>query len=133
VARGGGTLGALAALPIGWLLAPVYWPVRLGLVGLLTLASFWVAQVYVADSSDEDPQEVVLDELVGCLLALQFAGRDLVAMLIAFALFRVFDIAKPWPIGALERRVKGGIGVMLDDVAAGLIAGLLTLCYCLLT
>jgi phosphatidylglycerophosphatase A len=111
----------------------VYWPVRLGLVGLLTLASFWVAQVYVADSSDEDPQEVVLDELVGCLLALQFAGRDLVAMLIAFALFRVFDIAKPWPIGALERRVKGGIGVMLDDVAAGLIAGLLTLCYCLLT
>lgn len=132
VPRGGGTLGALAALPLGWLLAPLDLVLRLGVVALLVLLSLVVAQVYVADCQSEDPQEVVLDELVGCLVALQFGDWRLVPVVIAFVLFRLFDIAKPWPVGLLDRRVKGGLGVMLDDLVAGLMAGLVVLAHRLL-
>lgn len=127
--RGGGTLGALAALPLGGLLAWFGLGQRLLVVSLLVAGGTLAAQIYVRGGDVDDPQEIVLDELLGCLLALQWAAWRLDQVLLAFVLFRLLDIVKPWPINALERRVKGGVGVVLDDLVAGLFAGLLVWVY----
>jgi len=67
----------------------------------------------------------VVDEIVGQWLAfLPVANFDLLWFVTAFALFRLFDVLKPWPIRVLDRRIKGGFGVMLDDVLAGIFAAL---------
>lgn len=69
-----------------------------------------------------DPGVVVIDEVVGQLIALTAAPLHPLAALAGFALFRLFDILKPFPVGWLDRRLHGGLGIMLDDVAAGLLA-----------
>jgi phosphatidylglycerophosphatase A len=79
----------------------------------------------------QDPSQVVIDEVAGCWLALailppgQASAAPLWAAGIAFLSFRVFDIAKPWPLNWLER-LPGSAGIMADDLAAGLLAGILT-------
>lgn len=72
-----------------------------------------------------DPREVVIDELAGLFVALFFIPHQARAFLIAFLLFRFFDILKPWPIRALEK-IRGSLGIMLDDLLAGLLANLIT-------
>ena len=69
-----------------------------------------------------DPGVVVIDEIVGVLIALAAVPLHPVAALAGFALFRLFDIAKPFPVGWVDRHLHGGLGIMLDDVAAGLYA-----------
>ena len=76
-------------------------------------------------SGHQDPQFIVVDEVAAQWLVLVAAPLDWRAYLAAFLLFRVFDIMKPWPARAIERRVAGGLGIMLDDVAAALYAILL--------
>ncbi len=68
-----------------------------------------------------DPGMVVIDEIVGQLIALALAP-NLLAAVAGFVLFRFFDILKPFPVGWLDRRIHGGLGIMLDDAAAGLMA-----------
>ena len=67
-----------------------------------------------------DHPEIVFDEIVGYLLALTAVPTSVGWLLLSFVLFRFFDIAKPWPINWLDRRVHGGFGVMLDDLVAGI-------------
>ncbi|MCW5200226.1 phosphatidylglycerophosphatase A [Desulfobulbus sp. F4] len=69
-----------------------------------------------------DPGIVVIDEIVGQLIALFLAPAHPLAALAGFALFRFFDILKPFPVGWLDQHIHGGLGIMLDDVAAGLLA-----------
>jgi phosphatidylglycerophosphatase A len=69
-----------------------------------------------------DPSLVVIDEIVGQLITLFMAPLHPLSAIAGFALFRFFDILKPFPIGWLDRRIHGGLGIMLDDVAAGLLA-----------
>ncbi|MGF1463298.1 MAG: phosphatidylglycerophosphatase A [Maricaulaceae bacterium] len=87
---------------------------------IVTVFGVWTSDQYCKKSGVADPSEVVIDEAAGQLLALAAIGpegwTDWVA---AFFLFRAFDIVKPWPISRLER-FPGGLGVMLDDLAAGL-------------
>jgi phosphatidylglycerophosphatase A len=78
-------------------------------------------------SGSKDPGFIVVDEIAAQLLVLAAAPHDWRAYAAAFLLFRVFDIAKPWPVHAVERRVVGGLGIMLDDVVAALYAVLLLL------
>ena len=73
-------------------------------------------------SGHKDPGFIVIDEVAAQLLVLVAAPLDWRAYAASFVLFRVFDIAKPWPVRAIERRVEGGLGIMLDDVAAALYA-----------
>ncbi|MCP4328845.1 MAG: phosphatidylglycerophosphatase A [Alphaproteobacteria bacterium] len=119
-----GTWGSLAALPFGILLL-----VYTGAAGLFAAAVVlffvgkWAADVYVRLSGDEDPGPVVVDEVVGqwlCLMAIHTGAWW--EFVLAFLLFRVFDILKPWPVDWAERRFAAGLGVMLDDVFAGLYA-----------
>ncbi len=120
---GPGSLGAVIALPIAWLLQDQ--PVWLWAVVLVvsSIASIWVVDLYTKTQPSKDPQEVVLDETIGCLITLAFVPWEFFWVLGAYVAFRFFDMAKPGPIGILDRKAPGGYGVMLDDIAAGLIAG----------
>ncbi len=118
-----GTVASLAALALAW-------PIALagGHYGLAVAAAVasvlgtWGCERYARETGRDDPSECVVDELAGQWIACAFAPVSLWAFALAFVLFRALDIAKPWPISRLED-IPGGIGIMADDLAAGLIAG----------
>ena len=91
----------------------------------VTVAGRWAADVDAARSGADDPGEVVIDEVAGQWLALVPVALDLRLYAVAFLAFRFFDIVKVWPAGWLDRNLKGGWGIMLDDLAAGIYAGAL--------
>lgn len=126
-----GTFGTLAALPLFLLLQPLGWPVYAGLL----LAATWLG-VYLCDYAGKylgvsDHGAIVWDEFVGLWLTLFMVPAGWLWLLYGFVLFRLFDIAKPWPIGWADRQVKGGLGVMLDDILAGLMALVVLQCSAL--
>lgn len=114
-----GTFGTLAGVALAWVL-PSDLAVVACAVGLTVAA---LPLVRVAERESEDPGWFVLDEVAGYLVAVAFVPRSWTVLAAAFVLFRVFDIWKPWPVRAAER-VRGGWGVMLDDLVAGLYANL---------
>ena len=117
-----GTWGTLVGIPLFLLLAP------LPLVGYLlaTLALFglgvWVCDKTGRELGVHDHGAIVWDEVVGYLVTMTAVPANWQWLLAGFLLFRLFDILKPWPIRWLDRRVGGGLGVMVDDVAAGVMA-----------
>lgn len=121
-----GSLTALAAAP--WCFTPLPLSARLGVLGLVLAAGTWAASRAEKALGRKDPGCVVVDELLGQWTA--FAPFHLAGMTVSapvelfalFVLFRAFDILKPWPIRAVDRKVPGGLGVMLDDLVAGLFA-----------
>ncbi len=116
-----GTWGSLAALPLAWLLHMAGGSLAVaGGAAVLFLAGWWAAEQVVRHSDDGDPSYVVIDEVAGQLVALAAVPLDPVLYAAAFLGFRAFDILKPWPVGWADRAVKGGLGVMLDDLFAGL-------------
>jgi phosphatidylglycerophosphatase A len=125
--KGPGTAGSLAALLIAWLLVRYagFSPLSLGVLGLLTIApAIWASDVTARESGLKDPQIVVIDEVVGQWITLAGAMRlNWISWLVAFLLFRAFDIWKPPPVRQLER-VKGGAGIVLDDAMAGIYGAL---------
>ena len=74
-----------------------------------------------------DPSQIVVDEVSGQLITLMFIPPETMWYIIGFILFRFLDIKKPWPIRWLDRNIKGGIGIMLDDIVAGIFAGMILL------
>ncbi|GEO82716.1 phosphatidylglycerophosphatase A family protein [Pararhodospirillum oryzae] len=121
-----GTMGSAAALPFAWGLMWAFGPWGLGVATVLvTVLGIWACNAHVRRTGEQDPGRIVIDEVAGQWLTLLPAPLDPVSYLIGFALFRLFDITKPWPVGALDRGLKGGLGIMLDDIAAGVYAGVL--------
>jgi phosphatidylglycerophosphatase A len=121
--KGSGTAGAVTAIPFGWWLAQVDPIPRALILTAATGLSIAVAYWYMAGrKGDLDPKEVVLDEHIGVLIAFAVVPWEWPWVAAAFGLFRLFDIWKPWPVGWLDRTMKNPAGVMLDDVAAGLMA-----------
>lgn len=121
-----GTVGSIGALLVAVLVPSEVYPLAIGgLAAAAALAGPAVADRMIAagGGSDPDPQHFVLDEAAGMWIALlRFEKPEhWTVYAAAFVLFRALDIAKPWPIGRLER-AHGGLGVMLDDLAAGAIA-----------
>lgn len=118
-----GTVASIAALPPAWLIAMFggRWLLMVAAIAALAIGA-WASEVYARETKSTDPSECVIDELAGQWIACAFAPLSLPAYALAFLLFRVFDIAKPWPIRRVER-LHGGIGIMFDDVAAALMAG----------
>lgn len=109
----------------------------------LFIIGTYCTEVYIADMKDKDPPEVIIDEVVGQMLTIilcsfsvtfisssttttqsgMMAYRELIVLfLMPFVLFRVFDILKPWPINWLDENIPGGLGVMIDDIAAAIFA-----------
>jgi phosphatidylglycerophosphatase A len=122
-----GTWGSLAALPFAWLIlhfGGLWW--LAGGIGLVFLVGWWASEIYVTGTGQADPGAIVIDEVAGQWIALLPAATSIWwHWLVGFVLFRFFDIVKPWPIGWADRRVRGGFGVMIDDVIAGIYAGVL--------
>ena len=91
---------------------------------LLAALAIWVAQAYESQSKSHDPKEVVIDEVVGVLIAFTML-TTWSALLAAFLLFRAFDILKPFPVGWADKKLEGGLGVVADDILAGILASLI--------
>jgi len=132
-----GTVGTLASLPLG--LAVLYYlgmPTLFMLTLAVTVIGIFEINNYENTTGTHDQQHIVIDEAVGMWLSLMIAYStvitmtydyaDLLAIVLSFGAFRLFDIWKPSTIGWIDREVKGGMGVMLDDVLAGIAGGLLT-------
>ena len=115
-----GTWGSLAAVLFWWFLAPAQLVPQLGLIVIVTAGGIWAAGRMERLSGGRDPSIVVIDEVVGMWCALLAAQQVVWHYLVAFTLFRVLDIVKPGPIRRLEA-LPGGWGVMLDDLAAGIV------------
>ncbi len=128
-----GTWGSLAALYPGFLIGHHF-----GAYGLLAAAALayglghWASSQWISGSANKDPSPIVIDEVVGMWLTLVVISHpintDLLTLnetLLGFALFRFFDIVKPWPVSWADKSLRGAHGIMIDDVLAGLIAGLL--------
>ena len=120
-----GTAGTLVGIPAFLLLSPLPLHLYLAVVGVLFLIGIPLCARVSRDLGVHDHGGIVWDEIVGFLVTMTAAPVGLVAVVLGFALFRLFDILKPWPIRALDRRVGGGFGIMLDDLVAGLFAAVL--------
>jgi phosphatidylglycerophosphatase A len=114
-----GTVGTLVAWPLGWYIGSVMPPALLAAaIAPLFALGVWACAVTGRDLGVADHRAMVWDEIVAFLLVLAIVPRTLSWQAAAFVLFRFFDIAKPPPIRALERRFHGGFGVMFDDLIA---------------
>ena len=119
-----GTWGSLGALPpalgLFWLGG---WAALLAGSLVIFLVGIWAGQRHATRLGRDDPGEVVIDEVAAQWLALAPLALDWRLWLVAFLLFRLFDIVKPWPASWCDRRLAGGFGIMADDMVAGLYAG----------
>jgi phosphatidylglycerophosphatase A len=115
-----GTLGTLVAIPIYYFLSETPSPLyEITLIGFFFL-SVWISQNAEIFFGKKDDQRIVIDEIMGFLITMLWIPKTIRFVIIGFLLFRFFDILKPFPIRRLEKRLKGGFGVVLDDVAAGI-------------
>lgn len=120
-----GTFGTIAALPLWLFIAPLNLCLQ-----LLVIAAAFLLGIYICDKTSEDLKVhdhggIVWDEFVGVWVTLVFVPSTWVGVFAAFLVFRFFDIVKPWPIKWLDKHVHGGFGIMVDDLIAGLFAGVL--------
>ncbi|MFI5340546.1 MAG: phosphatidylglycerophosphatase A [Candidatus Methylomirabilales bacterium] len=113
----GSLLGAVLCFPFLYL----PWPVYLGATLVLTAIAVWAADRVAAELGHPDPPQVVIDEIAGMWLAAVALPPTLYDLTAVFLLFRLMDVVKPAPIPRLER-LRGGLGIVADDVAAALLA-----------
>ena len=120
-----GTFGSLAALMCWFVIKPAMSdPLFLLITGGLFFLGIACSEIIVRADNLKDPQFIVIDEWVGMWIGLYLVEHDFYWGLAAFFCFRIFDIFKPGPIGEMDK-MEGGIGVMMDDVVAGIITCLL--------
>lgn len=121
-----GTVATLATVPLAWVLMAAGPLIGMIVTVLLVPVSIIAAQIYETDFAQEghDSSKIVIDEVLGFLITMAWMPLTWQAFLAGFLLFRLLDIFKPFPISYLDRKVKGGVGVVVDDVVAGLIANI---------
>jgi phosphatidylglycerophosphatase A len=125
VPRAPGTAGSLLGLALAFALSGLPLAISGGVLAALFMLGVTCSQRAITRTGLDDPGVVVWDEVVGMAAVLWGVAPGLPAYAAGFVLFRLFDIWKPWPIRTLDRTVHGGFGVMLDDLAAALAAGVL--------
>lgn len=113
-----GTIGTLVGILFFIPMRYLQWPYYLALVVLMFIAGIWLCGRTAERLGVHDHPAIVWDEIVGYLITMLLAPSGWVWMLPGFILFRIFDIWKPWPIRWLDRKVRGGFGIMIDDVLA---------------
>lgn len=116
--RAPGTFGTLAAVPLYLLLAGLSLEVYLLVTAVVFAIGIPLCHAAARRMGVADHPAIVWDEVAGYLLTMAAAPQGWVWVLAGFLLFRLFDIAKPWPVRVVDRRVHGGLGIMLDDVLA---------------
>jgi phosphatidylglycerophosphatase A len=121
--RAPGTWGSLVALPAVWWLVELPWPWRIGVVAAVIGAGIFICGESARRLRKHDDQRIVFDEIAGVLLTgLAVTEKSLVSLALVFVFFRFFDIVKPWPIRDVDHSLKGGLGIMLDDLIAAVFA-----------
>jgi len=125
---GPGTIGALGAIPLQFLCMQLPYWAHLSFVALICVVGIWASDCAVKLLHTDDPQQVVVDEVAGTLIAMAFVrGHSIWALVAAFIAFRVLDIWKPGPIDSVQRVRPEGLAIMADDILAGLGAGLIAM------
>ncbi len=119
-----GTFGTILGVPIAFGLAQVTVPVAIILLLALTAASAWISGQAERIFGSKDPGRIVIDEIVGMAVTLVGLPFDVVTVCAGFVAFRCLDILKPPPIRWFDSHLKGGWGVVLDDVVAGVMANM---------
>ncbi len=117
-----GTVGSLPGVLLAWLTLPLPLTWRLAIGLLLIVAGIWICGESARRIGVHDHGGIVWDEITGMYLALLVVPPQMALWALSFALFRLFDIWKPWPIRELDHRLAGGAGIMLDDLVAALYA-----------
>lgn len=124
-----GTMGTLASIPLYFVLVQFSLPIYLILVAASCFAGVKICQITSDDMGVHDHGSIVWDEFAGFWITMSLVpmmnlpATEWKWLLTGFVLFRFFDMVKPWPIGWLDKRVHGGLGIMIDDVVAGVMAG----------
>lgn len=124
-----GTFGSLPGVLLFWFTMDFGLYVQLGVALSATLAGVWICGESARRIGVHDHGGIVWDEIVGMYLTLMVATFSVTGWILAFVLFRVIDIVKPWPIRGLDHRIGGGVGIMLDDLVAALYAAILLVLY----
>lgn len=119
-----GTVGTLAAIPIVILVSLLGHHAYLSILIAGFILGVYVCGKTATDVQHPDHGAIVWDEIIGFMITMLFIPITWQSLLLGFALFRFFDIVKPWPISWLDKNVHAGLGIMLDDVAAGIAAWL---------
>jgi len=116
-----GTWGSVAALPFAWVIHSLWGSVgMMAASGLLFVVGLWASKMLADSMGQKDPGEIVVDEVVGMWIAVALVTPNVSLYVIGFVLFRGFDIFKPWPVNWADRQLPGALGVMVDDVLAGI-------------
>ncbi len=124
-----GTVGTLVAFPIAWLTLDLGLVSQIAVAAVLILSGIWICGESARRIGVHDHGGIVWDEVAGMYVTLLVTPPTVTGWALAFLAFRLFDIVKPWPIRDLDHRMKGGLGIMLDDIAAALYAVILLALY----
>lgn len=120
-----GTFGTLLGIPLAfglYFLGPYGYMIA---TFLLILLAIFVSEFYVNQTGVADNQRIVIDEVVGYLVAFTWLPLTWQSFVFAFVLFRILDASKPFPINFVDEKIKGGLGVVTDDIVAGLVTNML--------
>jgi phosphatidylglycerophosphatase A len=120
-----GTAGSLPGILLAWLTLPLPFAWRVGILAGLILGGIWLCGESARRIGVHDHPGIVWDEIAGMYMTLLVVPPQIGLWVLAFLLFRLFDIWKPWPIRDLDHRLAGGAGIMLDDLIAALYAAIL--------
>lgn len=123
-----GTFGTLAGLPLCFLVS--YLPVSMTFLSIL---AFIIFAIWIADRAEgligkKDPGCIVIDEIAGILVTMALLPFSITTAVLGFFIFRIFDILKPFPARYLEAHIDGGAGIVIDDIAAGIMANIVLRC-----
>ncbi|RUO63353.1 phosphatidylglycerophosphatase [Pseudidiomarina planktonica] len=117
-----GTMGTLVAIPLVWLLAQLSVGIYVAVTAVATVVGIWICAYSATAMGEHDHPAIVWDEIAGYAIAMTLLPPTLLNLTLAFVLFRLFDILKPGPIGWCDKKLHGGLGIMADDVLAGIAA-----------
>lgn len=125
--KGSGTIASLITVIIAYFIALVNPAIVVILAILITLLGFYVCSSVHLTAKDQDPSYIVIDEVAGQLIAVVLANTNIILFIVAFIAFRILDITKLWIIGMAERKFKGGVAIMMDDIIAGFVSLIIVL------
>ncbi|MCG6200458.1 phosphatidylglycerophosphatase A [Psychromonas antarctica] len=119
-----GTFGTLAAVPFYYLMSFLSLDIYIVILVASSLLGFWLCHITSRDMGVHDHKSIVWDEFVGYWITMVMVPFSIKWAIVGFVLFRFFDIIKPYPISWLDKKVGGGLGIMIDDIVAGLFSAI---------